>query len=424
MNFNLFSLILLIFLFLDFILNISANILNLSTLSPEIPEEFIDSIDSPTYAKLISYRKTKTYLGIAESLCDFSLLLGFWFCKGFNFLDQFISGISSHPILNGLLFIGILVFIRFIIQLPFTVYSTFVIEQRYGFNKTKLLTFVDDIIKGVFLFTLSGGSIVVVVLAFFQYAEAVAWIYCWVATVSFSFFVQYISPTWIMPHFNKFTPLPTSKLKSSIMEYAHSCGFPLGGIFVMDGSKRSTKANAFFTGFGKNKRIILFDTLIKNHTKEELISVLGHEIGHYKKKHILKMQLISFLNTGFMFFLLSQFLTQKELYNAFFMQQMPLYAGFIFFGLLYSPLSLVISLFINTLSRRHEFEADRFVFETTADEISLINTLKKLLINNLAHLTPHPFYVLLHYSHPPILKRISFLRSLKKASNLTQPQRK
>jgi STE24 endopeptidase len=215
-----------------------------------------------------------------------------------------------------------------------------------------------------------------------------------------------------MPLFNTFEPLPDSPLKEKIMAYAQSVNFPLSGIFVMDGSKRSTKSNAFFTGFGKNKRIALFDTLLENHTDEELLTILAHEIGHYKKRHILVGLIISIAHLGIVFFLLSIFLTHRGLYDAFFMAHMSTYAGLIFFGMLYSPIELVLSLIFNMLLRHNEREADRFAVETTGLKNAFITALKKLSAHNLSNLSPHPFQVLLHESHPPVLERIRVLKSI------------
>jgi STE24 endopeptidase len=209
-----------------------------------------------------------------------------------------------------------------------------------------------------------------------------------------------------MPLFNKFTPLETADIRSAILDYARSVGFPLSGIFVIDGSKRSSKTNAFFTGFGRTKRIALFDTLVAKHPIQELVAIIAHEIGHYKKKHILKSTVLGILQAALLFYLLSLFITRKELFDAFFMERTPLYAGLVFFGILYTPVELILSLFLQAFSRKNEFEADKFALSTTPDKSAMIEALKKLSLHNLSHLTPHPLYVLLNYSHPPVLQRI------------------
>jgi STE24 endopeptidase len=259
---------------------------------------------------------------------------------------------------------------------------------------------------------LLGGSLLAGVMAFFQYAGGMAWLYCWLATTVFTLFIQFIAPTWIMPLFNKFTPLEEGELRESILSYAKSVKFSLQNLFVIDGSKRSTKSNAFFTGFGKNKRIALFDTLIEKHTVAELVAVLAHEIGHYKKRHIIQGMLISIIQMGVMFLLLSIFINHEGLFQAFYMENISIYVGLIFFGMLYSPIELILSIFMQIFSRKNEYEADRYSAETTKDPNSMIDALKKLSVHNLSNLTPHPLYVFLNYSHPPVLERINAIRNL------------
>jgi STE24 endopeptidase len=271
-----------------------------------------------------------------------------------------------------------------------------------------------DLLKGLLLSILLGGPLLTGILAFFEYAGDAAWFYCWLAIVAYMFIIQFIAPTWIMPIFNKFTPLEEGELQTAILSYAQSIQFPLKSIFVMDGSKRSSKSNAFFTGFGKNKRIVLFDTLIARHTVPELVAVLAHEMGHYQKKHILQGMLISILQTGIMLFLLSFFISYQGLFDAFYMQQASVYAGLIFFGMLYSPIDFFVGLAAQKLSRKNEFQADKFSVETTYNPNAMIDALKKLSVHNLSNLLPHPFYVFLNYSHPPVLKRIEAIQQIGK----------
>jgi len=304
-----------------------------------------------------------------------------------------------------------LMFAKSFISLPFSIYHTFVIEEKFGFNKTSVKTFILDMVKGLGLGILLGGPLLAGLLAFFQYSGTYAWLYAWGATTAFTLVVQFIAPTWIMPLFNKFTPLEDGELRQTIMNYAKEVKFSLENLFVMDGSKRSSKSNAFFTGFGKHKRIALFDTLIEKHTVKELLLVLAHEIGHYKKKHIIKSMIISILHMGIMFYLISIFLNHKGLFDAFYMQEMSIYAGLIFFGMLYSPVEMILSVFMQIFSRKNEYEADKFAADTTMDSQSMIDALKKLSADNLSNLTPHPFYVFLNYSHPPVLQRINALKN-------------
>jgi len=296
---------------------------------------------------------------------------------------------------------------------PFSIYATFVIEERFGFNKTTWLTYLLDLLKGLVLAILIGTPLLAGILAFFEYAGSHAWIYCWAVVILYMLVIQYVAPTWIMPLFNKFKPIEEGELKSAIMSYAESIQFPLKNVYVMDGSKRSGKSNAFFTGFGKNKRIVLFDTLIQQHTVQELVAVLAHEMGHYKKKHILQGMLLGILQTGIMFFLLSLIISYQGLFEAFYMKHVSVYAGLIFFGMLFAPIDFFVGILMQVRSRANEYQADRFSAETTKDPQAMIHALKKLSVHNLSNLLPHPFYVFLNYSHPPVLQRIETIEKIK-----------
>lgn len=407
---NVFAIIILTALLLNYLVNAVAQKLNLDTLGAPLPEEFAGIFDAEAYAKMQDYTRVNTRFSFVTATFDLAALLIFWFAGGFDWLDQMVRGWGFSPLINGLLFIGLLTFASGLLSLPFSIYDTFVIEARFGFNRTTVRTFILDLVKGVLLAIVLGAPLLAGVLAFFQYAGAWAWFSAWLATTAFSLAVTFIAPTWIMPLFNKFTPLEEGELRSSIMAYAERVRFPLKGVFVMDGSKRSSKSNAFFTGFGKNKRIALFDTLIEKHTTDELTAVLAHEIGHYKKKHIITGMVMSIVHMGIMFYLLSLFIRLQGLHAAFGMQEVTLYGGLLFFGLLYSPVEMVLSPLLNALSRRHEFQADRFAVTTSGLGEAMISALKKLSRDNLSHLTPHPFFVWLHYSHPPVLKRIERIR--------------
>ena len=409
---NVYGIIILITLIGSYILNIFTNILNLKFLTSELPEEFKDVYDPVKYKQSQEYTIINTKFGFITSTFNLIFLLFFWFSGGFNYLDQIVRTLHIHKIWEGLVYIGILLLLKSILSLPFSTYHTFVIEEKFGFNKTTVKTFILDLLKVLVLSIILGGPILAGLLFFFDYAGEYAWLYCWIATTIFLLFIQYIAPTWIMPLFNKFTPLEEGELREKILAYARSVNFPVDNLFVMDGSRRSTKSNAFFTGFGSHKRIALFDTLIEKHTVPELVAVLAHEIGHYKKKHILQGMLISILHTGFMFFLLSIFLHHQGLFDAFYMEQPSIYAGLIFFGMLYSPVELILSIFLQMLSRKNEYDADRFAAETIEVPQSMIDGLKKLARDNLSNLTPHPFYVFLHYSHPPMLERIRTIHGI------------
>jgi len=407
---NMYGLVILITLLLGYLLELITDILNLRSIRGELPAEFREVFDAKEYQKSQDYTKVKTRFGFVTSGTGLLAVLAFWFAGGFNILDLLVRSWHFGPIIAGLLYIGILILLRSLFGLPFSVYSTFVIEERFGFNKTTPATFILDILKGFSLGIVLGGPLLAALLFFFDYAGSYAWLYCWLGTAVFTLIVQFIAPTWIMPLFNKFIPLEDGELSTAITGYAAKVRFPLRGIYVMDGSKRSSKSNAFFTGFGKNKRIALFDTLIARHTIPELVAVLAHEIGHYKKKHIQKGILISILHMGVVFYLLAIFLSHPGLFEAFYMDNQSVYAGLIFFGMLYTPIELILSVFMQIFSRRNEYAADRFAAETTGDAVPMIAALKKLSLHNLSNLRPHPLYVFLHYSHPPVLKRIQALR--------------
>lgn len=406
---NIFSIIILATLAIDFTLNLVADFFNMKSLDKGLPDEFRDVYDEQTYDKSQEYTKTRTRFGIISSIFNLAVLLVFWFAGGFNWLDEMVRSWELGLIWTGLVYIGLLLLGRSILTLPFSLYSTFVIEEKFGFNKTTPKTFVLDMLKGLGVGIVLGGPLLAGILAFFTFVDQYAWLYAWAAVTAFTLFVQFIAPTWIMPIFNKFEPLEEGELRNKIREYADKVNFALEGIYVIDGSKRSSKSNAFFTGFGKNKRIALYDTLIENHTDDELVAVLAHEIGHYKRKHIIKNMGISILQTGIMFLLLSIFLNSQGLYEAFYMEQASVYTGLIFFGLLYAPIEMILSLFMQRLSRKYEFEADEFA-STTFRKEPMVATLKKLSKDNLSNLTPHPFYVSLNYSHPPVLQRIKAIR--------------
>jgi STE24 endopeptidase len=404
--------IILITLIVDFTMNYVADRLNIGRLTTHLPERFSDVYDKKRYEQSQQYLKATTRLGSITSTIDLGILLAFWFLGGFGTLDHFVRETGWSVIGCGLLFIGILSGCKFIISLPFSIYSTFVIEEKFGFNKTTPKIFVLDLLKSLILSLALGIPLLSAIFWFLESTGPWAWVICWGVTTVFILAVQYIVPTWIMPLFNKFTPLEDGELKDKLFAYAKTIDFPLTQIFVMDGSKRSTKSNAFFTGFGKNKRIVLFDTLINAHTPDELLAVLAHEMGHFKKKHIQRRLIFGILQMGVIFYLLSLFITQQSLFTAFYVETPSIYAGLVFFSILFSPVDLVISIVMQFFSRKDEYEADRFAVLTTKKAKALITALKKLSADNLANLTPHPFYVFLHYSHPPLAQRVAAMENI------------
>lgn len=409
---NIYAVIILITMLAGYATELIADILNLNNLKPELPEEFKDTHDEEKYRKSQEYTRVNTRFGFITSTLSLAGMLIFWFAGGFPFVESIVQSISGNIIWRGLLFVGILMLLSGILSLPFTIYSTFVIEEKFGFNKTTPKTFVLDMLKGIGLSVVLGAPLLALVIWILQSLGSAAWLVGWGAVTVIGLFIQFIAPRYIMPIFNKFTPLEDGKLREMLMNYAAKVKFPLQNVYVIDGSKRSSKSNAFFTGFGKYKRIALFDTLIKNQSEEEIVAVLAHEIGHYKKKHIQTGMLISFLHTGLLFYLLTLFLNSRGLYEAFYMQNMPIYAGMLFFGMLYSPVETILGIVMNIISRKNEYEADEFSATTIDNPGVMITALKKLSGDNLSNLTPHPFHVFLNYSHPPMLERIKAIRSL------------
>jgi len=393
----------------NWLLSLIVETLNVRNVSTEIPGEFHGIYDDEKYAQSQRYLRDNACLGQIQSAIMLPLTIAFILLGGFSWINNLAQASSGHMIVQGLVFGGILALIGQIISLPFSIYSTFVIEEKYGFNKTTAKTFVMDILKGLLLTVLLGAPIFALILWIFS-SVANAWLWAWGALSVIQLFILFIAPVVILPLFNKFTPLEDGTLRASIEEYAKTQAYTISGIFKIDGSKRSTKSNAYFTGFGKTKRIALFDTLIDNHSTGELVGVLAHEIGHCKRGHIKKSIIISLASSLLMFFILSLFITKGGLYAAFGIESTPLYAGLIFFGFLYAPISMILSLLGNILSRKHEFEADAFAAETTGQPTDLIDALKKLSVDNLSNLTPHPLKVFLEYSHPPVLERIKALR--------------
>jgi STE24 endopeptidase len=409
---NIYLVIILTVLVGSYVLNLIVESLNIRHLRTELPKEFEEYYDADKYKQAQNYLKENTGFEIITDTIFLAIILTFILLGGFNIVDQFARNFHLGLIPTGLIFAGVLLLTFQILHIPFSVYHTFVIEEKYGFNKTTVKIFILDILKSWLLATLIGGAAFSGILWFFGKAGSLAWLYCWVALILFQIFLVFIAPVVIMPLFNKFTPLEEGELRKAIEGYAKSQSFKMKGVFKMDGSRRSTKSNAFFIGFGKFKRIVLFDTLIEKHTVSELVSVLSHEIGHYKKKHIFKFMLISTITTGLMFFLLSLFINNQGLFLAFKVEEVSIYASLFFFGFLYAPINMVFSILTNVFSRKYEYEADAYVASTYRQPEAMITTLKKLSVDNLSNLTPHPLKVFLHYTHPPVLKRIQAIRKI------------
>ena len=396
----------------EFLLRSIARYLNLKALSPNLPAEFIGFYDEDKYRQSQEYTKVNAKFAYVSSAFDLVVLVGFILMGGFSYVDDLARSWTSMPILRGLAFFGLLFVIRDVLSTPFALYETFVIEEKFGFNKTTVKTFLLDKVKSYILAAVLGTVLLGGILYFFGETGEWGWLYAWGLVSLFIVVAPSLFITVIAPLFNKFTPLPDGALKDAIERYSESVKFPLTEVSVMDGSKRSGHSNAYFSGFGKKKRIVLFDTLVEKHSVEELVAILAHEVGHYKKKHILKGVLVSITHAGVLFFLLSLFIENRDLFDAFRMEQISVYAGLVFFSILYSPIELVLSIVMNVVSRKHEYEADAFAANTVGSAEPLVNGLKTLSVSNLGNLTPDDLTVILNYSHPPILQRIAALRGL------------
>jgi len=379
-------------------------------LDPILPAEFEGWHDPKEYARSQSYTRAKTNVGILSEPFGLAVLLAFLLAGGFNGLDIWLRGFNLGELVTGLLFLLILALAGDLISLPFDIYATFVLEERFGFNRTTPRTFVMDKIKAWLLTVVIGGPIVAGVILFFGIVGPGGWLPAWGFLALAVLALQYLAPVLILPLFNKFTPLVNAELRTAIEDYSRANGIRVLGVFVMDGSRRSTKGNALFTGFGSKKRIALFDTLLERHPTREIMAVLAHEAGHLKRRHVPKLLALSLLKLGLLLFLMSFFVYSRDLHTAFGMEHVSVYSGLLFFIILYTPASLLLSVGLNALSRKFEFQADGFSARTTGDPEGLVEALKRLSLDNLSNLTPARISVWLSYSHPPVLERIAALR--------------
>ncbi len=396
-------------LVLDFLFENYLEYLNTTRMSKKLPEEVKGIYNERRYREQQAYQRENQRFGMITGTFGFLLILGMFVFYGFAFVNDFVWNITSNSIAAALLFFGILMFASDLLNTPFSLYDTFVIEEKHGFNKTKPRTFLFDKIKGWLLGAVIGGGLLALVIVIYQETRDMFWIYAWGVVAAFSIFMALFYSSLIVPLFNKQTPLEEGELRDAIQNFAEKVGFKLDNIFVIDGSKRSTKANAYFTGFGAKKRIVLYDTLINDMETEELVAVLAHEIGHYKKKHVLEGLFLSLLQTGMVLFLFSLLIDSSALSKALGVEEPNFHIGLIAFGILYSPVSFVLGIFMNIRSRKNEYQADAYAAKHYQPE-SLASALKKLSVRNLSNLTPHPAYVFLNYSHPPLLERLRHLK--------------
>tara|TARA_R110001592_G_scaffold53477_3_gene163928 strand:- start:4714 stop:5949 length:1236 start_codon:yes stop_codon:yes gene_type:complete len=397
-------------LVLSFLFDQWLNWLDTTNEPNKLPQEIADVYDEEKYLISKKYDKVKTRFSLISSAFSLLLMLGMLFFKGFAFVDALSRSITSHPVLLSLVFFAILMIALDILSLPFSLYSIFVIEEKFGFNKTTIKTFILDKIKGALLAAILGGVVLYLFVWFYNFTGELFWFWSWLIFVAIMLLMTMFYASVFVPLFNKLTPLPDGELRTEIEQYCTKVGFKLDNLFVMDGSKRSTKANAFFSGLGAKKRIVLYDTLVDNYTKEEITAVLAHEVGHYKKKHTLTSLILSALQVGIMLYLLSLVINSSQISLALGIQESSFHIGLLVFSILYTPLSMLTSILMNVVSRKNEYEADNYA-KSTYNHKSLILALKKLSGDSLSNLTPHHFNIFINYSHPTLLQRI---RSLNK----------
>ncbi len=395
----------------NFLLSNYLKYLNLKALQDEVPEEFKDVYDEEKYAKSQQYTRINTRFSFLTSIFSFIVIMLMLFLKGFALVDTWAENLTNgHWLWTPLVFFLILFLANALITLPFDIYDTFVIENKFGFNKKTPKIFIIDFIKSILLTIILGGLILGLIVWFYNLTREMFWIYAWALVTFFSVFMMMFYSNLIVPLFNKQTPLPDGELRQAIENFAKKVGFKLDNIYVIDGSKRSTKANAYFTGLGPKKRIVLYDTLIEQLTTEEIVAVLAHEIGHYRHKHTAKSLIFSIINTGIILYIFSLTVKYPQISQALGVEQVRFHIALIAFSLLYSPVSTLTGLVMNYFSRKNEYQADNFAKTHGLGE-ELIGGLKKLSVNTLSNLSPHPAYVFFHYSHPPVLERIKNLKN-------------
>ncbi|CAB4559836.1 MAG: M48 family metalloprotease [Actinobacteria bacterium] len=395
------------FVALDYGINTFVDFLNHRSSKRPLDSELSELYDEKEHRRSVEYQAANYKVSFISSTLFFVLLILALTYEWFAALDSFVREQWSNEIVISLAFIGILTLFSNLISLPFGIYSTFKVEAKYGFNKSTVVTFVSDLIKGLLLTLVIGGALLTAVLWIYQELRSTFWLWAWLLFAGFSLFFFMFGTKLILPLFNKLTPVPDGELRSEVERYCASQGYSLGKLFVMDGSKRSTKANAFFTGLGKSKTIVLFDTLLEKLSTKEVVAVLAHEIGHYKRKHTLSMFLLSNLQTFVLFALLGWLLGVEELSTALGASESSFHLSALAFFLLFSPVSMLLGLLNNGLSRRNEYQADDFARETYDEGGAFLReALKKISTDALANLSPHPLYVAVNYTHPPIRERL------------------
>ncbi|MEC7877518.1 MAG: M48 family metallopeptidase [Bacteroidota bacterium] len=391
---------------LDFIIDLVTGILNYKNFEKKLPNNVNDIYNKEEYLKSQQYKKENFRFELITSIFTYIIIIGILLNGILGYLDSFLRTLTFENELSlSLLFFASIYLINDLLKTPFQLYRIFVIEEKYGFNKMKISTYIFDKIKGYFISIVIGVLLITPLLVFIMLYPSNFWIYFWVVISLFLIFINMFYTSLIVPLFNKLEVLEDGDLKEKLNSYANRVGFALSNIFVIDGSKRSTKANAYFSGFGKNKKVVLYDTLIKNHTNDELVAVLAHEIGHYKLRHIISNMIFSILSTGLMLYIMSNFLYNSEISYALGGNISFRHFEIFAFLILYTPVDRFISILMNIKSRNNEYEADNFAVQTYK-KLPMISALKKLSRDNLSNLTPHPVYEFLNYSHPSLSKRL------------------
>jgi STE24 endopeptidase len=414
-DWNFMSVVILVGIFVLWKLELAATLLNIKAFPSSVPRPLEGLMSTGKLEEARRYLGVNARFGIIQSTVSLAVLLTFWALGGFAGLDGFSRSLTGSPVAAGLIFLSLLFLGQSVISLPFSIYETFVIEQKFGFNRSTPATFIKDRLIGLLLAGIIGLPLGAAVLWIFGNV-AHAWLWAWAVVTAFQLILTYLAPSWIMPLFNKFTPMADGELKQDIEALGEKCGFPLTGVFVMDGSKRSTKANAFFTGLGKRKKIALFDTLVDKSSRPELLGVLAHEIGHFRCGHIKQRLAVGILQTAVIFYLLG-LATDPDgkfarlLFDAFGVKQITPQVGIVLFSILLEPISKLLGVLANAWSRRHEFEADAYAAKVTGDGGALGEALKKMTADHLSHPTPAPLRVWLDYSHPPLVQRLEALRA-------------
>jgi STE24 endopeptidase len=419
-DWNFMTVVIVISLFALWKLEFAATLLNLKAFPSSVPEELTDVMDAGKLDKSFSYLKCHARIDIIQATTSLTVLLVFWFMGGFGWLDNIARSLVRPEVAAGLVFLSAIFLGQSLVSLPFSIHETFVIEREYGFNRATPATFILDRLKGILLAAVIGLPLAAAVLWIFLNI-AHAWLWAWVVVTIVQLLLTWLAPTLIMPLFNKFTPMPDGELKREIEALGTRCEFPLDGVFIMDGSKRTTKANAFFTGLGKRKKIALYDTLVDKSSTPELLGVLAHEIGHFRRGHIKQRLAAGIIQTAAIFFLLGLATDPggrfaRLLFDAFGVEKISPHVGLVLFGILLEPVGRLLGVILNAWSRCHEFEADAYAAESTGDSAPLATALKRMTADHLSHPSPGTLRVWLDYSHPPLLQRLRHLRSFQKNS--------